>query len=491
MFVCECGGHKSIRVRDVTNGKTSSCGQCNVKELQWWDSKKFGKLKIKNPKLLNASSKKKEIFICDCGKEKSICVYDVTTGKTTSCNMCNNMDSEWWLKQKFGRLKLECAKTLNKCTERKESFICDCGNKKKISVASVTSGRSRSCGCCAQTVRCWYNENREKIRALVAPINPDEFPSGGPMPLERITKNSICFRALCPVCKNVYHPSISRLKSGAGLTCGCSAYQISTPCYKIFDFLTENGYSVTLEYVLSGYKYDIMVAESKVLIEFNGHLYHESDKVKKRDLKKKFLAEVQGFKFITLNDKDWYKDKNAVLQQLLSELNARKQLSHNYHTKTELASRLDEVNNLLDMEGHTVQVKAFLENRKNSLIKEFKHSYEDIITAAINSHHVICQVKNMKPDEAYGNDPFTYYALGLVGEAGELAGALIRAIRNGNTIEAKKAAVESEIADCLIYAIILAYTTGIDLVKVVNEKTKIVETRALAGYYGGPLHLLK
>lgn len=487
-FICECGRNKNIIVRSVTSGKTSSCGQCNIMDKKWWSIKKFGHLKLKIPRQLNCLSKKKEIFVCDCGKEKAIAVYDVTSGKTVTCGLCNEMGADWWSNQKFGRLKLASPQILNKHARKKMMFICDCGNNKAISVNSVTSGRSRSCGNCADTVRKWFSKNQKQLRLIKAPIEIDMFPSGGPVPLERITHNARKFRALCPVCKSVYTPTISRLKSGHGLTCGCTVYQTSIPCYEIFDAVTSNGYSATLEYVLQGYKYDIFIKESKVLIEFNGHLYHSSKHVKARDLKKKFISEVYGFKLITLDDREWYKNKKSVLKRIFQELDSRKQIGSNHRTRIELLSRLDEINNMILTGNYTTEIKSKLEKRQADLIKELKYSYDDIMSAAINSHHVICKIKDMKPDAAYGNDPFIYYALGLVGESGELAGALLRAIRNNDTIEAKKLAVESEIADCIIYTVILAYTTGIDLIKIVNEKAKIVAQRALNGYYGGPIN---
>jgi NTP pyrophosphatase (non-canonical NTP hydrolase)/very-short-patch-repair endonuclease len=483
-FVCECGKHKSIIVRSVTSGKTTSCGQCHIMPSEWWNTKKFGKLRLKNPISISINSKKKHTFICDCGKEKNMCIYDVTNGKTITCGACNEMNAEWWSTQKFGSWKLESPTVLNKQTNNKAFFICDCGNRKEVSVHSVTSGSSKSCGECTKTIRNWYTKNRSQIRTLMAPLEPSEFPSGGPIPLERIVLNSKKFRSACPICKNEYMPSLSRLKSGHGLTCGCSTYQTSTPCYEIQEFLIKNGYSVFLEHKLCGYKYDIFIKESKILIEFNGHLYHKNIKTKQRDTKKKFLAEVYGFKLIIIDDRDWFKNKNSILQQLLQELSLRKQINYTYNTKAEIIAKLDEINSIISIINLPHNVMTILMNRRNNLLQELKYSYEDIMSASINSHHVICKEKNMAPDAAYGNDPFVYYALGLVGEAGELAGALLRAIRSSDSTESKKAAVESELADCIIYSVILAYTTGVDLIKIVNEKAKIVESRARAGYYG-------
>lgn len=156
--------------------------------------------------------------------------------------------------------------------------------------------------------------------------------------------------------------------------------------------------------------------------------------------------------------------------------------------KNELAAKVEEIDAILEIPGHTDEMISVLQARKQSLLEQMKDSLEDVISAAVSSHHVMCEVKNMRPDEAFGNDPFIYYGLGLAGEVGELTGALLRAMRNGGAYEDMKMAAESELADCMIYAVILAHSTGIDLVKLVNEKARIVELRARSGYYGGPIN---
>ena len=162
-------------------------------------------------------------------------------------------------------------------------------------------------------------------------------------------------------------------------------------------------------------------------------------------------------------------------------------LNFKRHLKSELLSKIEEIDYVLSEISIHPTLRKKLEKRRKSYVEQSFTAYEDIMSAAISSHKVMCEVKNMKPDEAFGNNPFIYYGLGLAGEAGELTGALLRAMRNGGSFEDMKTAAESELADCMIYAVILAYSTGIDLVQLVNEKARIVELRARSGYYGGPL----
>jgi NTP pyrophosphatase (non-canonical NTP hydrolase) len=155
-------------------------------------------------------------------------------------------------------------------------------------------------------------------------------------------------------------------------------------------------------------------------------------------------------------------------------------------TRSEILAKIEEIDNILSY-VISDDMREMLVARRDILTQDLLSAYEDVITAAISSHHVMCEVKNMRPDEAFGNDPFIYYGLGLAGEVGELTGALLRAMRNGGSYEDMKMAAESELADCMIYAIILAYSTGIDLTRLVNEKARIVELRARSGYYGSRL----
>ena len=110
-----------------------------------------------------------------------------------------------------------------------------------------------------------------------------------------------------------------------------------------------------------------------------------------------------------------------------------------------------------------------------------------MVEHVLEAHRSLCEYKNMEEKEAFGHDPAIFYSLALTGECGELQNALIHVIRRGGTKEEKQAAIKSEIADILIYAILLAYTNDIDPTQAVKDKSEIVVQRALNGYYGGPL----
>lgn len=159
-----------------------------------------------------------------------------------------------------------------------------------------------------------------------------------------------------------------------------------------------------------------------------------------------------------------------------------------HETKSEIRARLDELDRIQDfLQDAQPTVRGMLVLRRNELELALREAQEDLSAAIIKSHRAICDVKQMDEKEAYGNDPAVYYTLGVCGEAGEMANAIVKAQRNGNDRERVLEAVKSELPDVIIYSYVLAYVLDIDLSKLVNEKIDIVVHRAYAGYYGGHL----
>lgn len=148
-------------------------------------------------------------------------------------------------------------------------------------------------------------------------------------------------------------------------------------------------------------------------------------------------------------------------------------------TKSECASAIEAIERVINGENPK-------EIRKK-LIEELKKSDNNIIDSVITCHRELCKQKNMGEKDAFGHDPAIFYSLALAGEIGELANNLIKVIRVGGSQKEKKKAIENELPDVQIYSVLLAYTNGIDLTRITNNKAKIVVKRAVDGYYGGPI----
>ena len=159
-------------------------------------------------------------------------------------------------------------------------------------------------------------------------------------------------------------------------------------------------------------------------------------------------------------------------------------------TKSEIRARIDELQKVREAFHSRLVMSALeddVERRMKELYDALETAEEDLSSSIIRSHKAICEAKQMDEKAAYGNDPALYYTLGICGEAGEMANALVKAQRNG--FDKKKAleAVMSELPDVVIYSYVLAYVLSIDLSKLVNEKVEVVIRRAREGYYGRAL----
>jgi len=84
-------------------------------------------------------------------------------------------------------------------------------------------------------------------------------------------------------------------------------------------------------------------------------------------------------------------------------------------------------------------------------------------------------------------DGLTYVALGLVGEAGEIANKIKKIIRDaGGVVEPERlTAVAEEVGDVLWYAARLCTEMGVDLGQVAALNAAKLESRALRGVIGG------
>jgi NTP pyrophosphatase (non-canonical NTP hydrolase) len=89
------------------------------------------------------------------------------------------------------------------------------------------------------------------------------------------------------------------------------------------------------------------------------------------------------------------------------------------------------------------------------------------------------------PDSGKGTLPaLTYCALGLVGEAGEVADKAKKLIRDGDTAE-RRTAVLQELSDVCWYIARLADEMGMDLEALMDYNKQKLESRKERGVLGG------
>jgi hypothetical protein len=151
-FKCDCGNIKDLMGCWVFLGDVKSCGRCDQKSKEWWLSQKFGKLCLIDkdlPDFLPVYHTKKLLFKCECGNTKLLRAGNVfkgifnKKGRTISCGTCEGNTKEWWLQQKFGKLKLDPKQILpnyiTRGTAFKYTFIYDCGKIKWEGIVSSLS----------------------------------------------------------------------------------------------------------------------------------------------------------------------------------------------------------------------------------------------------------------------------------------------------------------------------------------------------------------
>lgn len=207
------------------------------KPAEWWKNKKFGNLTMIDPEDLHIASGKKKKFKCKCGNVKLMRVCMVTYGNAKTCKECNLKSAYWWAEQKFGRLRMKNPKLMNTWSKQIEEFNCDCGGSTNVKVCLVTSHNTTSCGKCFSVAYNWYLNNKNALKSLKCPIKPEDFPPDGPIPLEVIVNCKTPFRALCPVCGFEYTPRYERVKCGLSITCGCTSNIVSAKNREIAEFV--------------------------------------------------------------------------------------------------------------------------------------------------------------------------------------------------------------------------------------------------------------
>ena len=152
LFICNCGRKRKIPFAKVIIGSYTTCGHCNDKSKDYWLAQTWGNLKLdpkqELPNDWSRGSDKKFNFICKCGRSSLLAFGLLKTMK--ACGHCTDKPKEYWLSQKWGKLKLvdtpELPKEWPPSTSRKFLLICDCGASSVSPFYSITGG-VKSCGC--------------------------------------------------------------------------------------------------------------------------------------------------------------------------------------------------------------------------------------------------------------------------------------------------------------------------------------------------------
>ncbi len=204
---CECGKQKTILVSSLVSGRTKSCGcQAKFKDLT---GQTFGRLTV----LSRAANRQNRNILwlcqCECGKQKTIIGSSLVSGRTKSCGCLTQFRD--LTGQKFGRLTVLSRADNDQNGNTRWLCQCDCGKQKTILGSSLVSGHTKSCGC-SQHSRIAQDLTGQKFGRLTVLSRADNKQNGST-------------RWLCQ-CECGKQKTIlgSSLVSGHTKSCGCSQH---------------------------------------------------------------------------------------------------------------------------------------------------------------------------------------------------------------------------------------------------------------------------
>lgn len=141
---CQCGREKSIRMDALTSGRVKSCGICNNDIA----GQRFGRLTVIEQMGTDNVGHLKWKCKCDCGNEITVLATNLIQHYTQSCGclhseICSE-NGDNLVGKKFGKLT---AISLYSVSPRKYLCSCECGGIAVVEPRNLKNGHTQSCGC--------------------------------------------------------------------------------------------------------------------------------------------------------------------------------------------------------------------------------------------------------------------------------------------------------------------------------------------------------
>lgn len=148
---------------------------------------------------------------CVCNRRQYVRKDDLLSGKSKSCGCSRSLEIAKIEGKKFNLWTILKVKDIRD-GHRFVNCQCDCGNTRDLRLFSVTSGRSKGCGC-----------TRKAGRVLLNDLVGEEFGHLVALEVAHVHKNHGAYwRCLCKICGNEkYVVSRSNLTNASVSSCGC------------------------------------------------------------------------------------------------------------------------------------------------------------------------------------------------------------------------------------------------------------------------------
>lgn len=287
--ICDCGKEKNVEKYNLLGGKSTSCGcltreKVSIKNTIDLTGQRFGRLTVIE-KSNDYTFQTDEVVWkckCDCGNYINIRGYSLRSGNTKSCGClfdeylqtidCVNPNRN--LKDLTGKIfgKLTVLYEIDrKNNHRMYHCKCECGNYTDVQMTSLSSGKTRSCGCLQNKSFYYEDISNQKFGKLTT--------------IKYIGES----KWLCECdCGNKKEVLASNLKNGLTKSCGCLN---SKGEYTIQQFLSKNDIKFKQQYCFDDcvykkkLKFDFAILDDKdnpmLLIEFDGEQHFKPSRYSK------------------------------------------------------------------------------------------------------------------------------------------------------------------------------------------------------------------
>jgi hypothetical protein len=268
-------------------------------------------------------SKRKVVFLCECGRTKAMGWNNYARGRLKTCGMCRVLDfSVDKIRDKtFG--KLTPVEPLPNYTSSRVKILwrCTCGTEKMLLVKHVVRGATVSCGRCYESAyRFWVNKAPLVRQPSGYPLSYllEYFTGCNLQPLEGCPNVRTPMLWRCMACGKESRRRLTAIVTFQNVSCGCLSGLVSRANMEIRDFCLTLTDDVELEFELPGVrihhqpcKFDVRAGQ--LLIEHHGAKWHKDPS---RDRSKHSLAVQARYKVLVVQEHDWKRNRSVVEQQI-------------------------------------------------------------------------------------------------------------------------------------------------------------------------------